>query len=268
VPSAATLSEALTPVRADPARSAILLDVDGTLAPIVRHADDARVPEHTRAVLIQVARRFGVVACVSGRRAAMARQIVSLGSIAYLGNHGAELLRPGATRVEQEREAAAWQRRVHQFVDQHTDEDLQILRVRVEDKGPIVAFHWRGAPDEEAAEAAVKALAAAAEQAGLAVHWGRKVLEVRPPVALDKGRGIHWLLRDADLDAALYVGDDRTDIDAFRGLRELVEGGRLGSAMCVGVRSEEETPAELEAAADVLVDGTRGVRDLLQALLD
>ena len=83
---------------------------------------------------------------------------------------------------------------------------------------------------------------------------------------LDKGRGIHWLLRDADLDHAVYVGDDRTDVDAFRGLRELVEQGRLITPSAVGVRSEE-TPGELEAAADLLVDGPRGVRQLLSALL-
>jgi trehalose 6-phosphate phosphatase len=205
---------------------------------------------------------------VSGRRAATARQIVSLGTIAYLGNHGAELLRPGTTQVELDREAAAWQRRVHQCADKAwEDGELRRLRVRAEDKGPIVAFHWRGTPDEEAAEAVVRRVAEQAESAGLATHWGRKVLELRPPVALDKGRGIHWLLRDAELDAAVYVGDDRTDVDAFRGLRDLVEAGRLTHAVCVGVRSEE-TPSELEAAADLLVDGTRGVRQLLSALVE
>jgi len=268
VPPAATLSEALTPLRAFPSRAAILLDVDGTLAPIVRHADDAQVPEATRALLIQVARRYGCVACVSGRRSLMARRIVAIGSIAYLGNHGAELLRPGKTQVEQEREAAAWQRRVHQFADQAVGDELRRMRVRVEDKGPIVALHWRGIPDEDGAEIVVKGVAEDAERAGLGTHWGRKVLEIRPPVALDKGRGIHWLLRDADLDAALYAGDDRTDLDAFRGLRELSDSGRLGHVVCVGVRSGEETPAELEAAADLLVDGPRGVRQLLQALLE
>ena len=264
--AAATLAEALEPLRTDPARSVVLLDVDGTLAPIVRHADDAQVPEPTRAILIQVARRFGCVACVSGRQATMARQIVALGSIAYLGNHGIELLRSGSSQVQLEREAGAWQRRIHQFAAGPARE-LQRLRVRFEDKGPIVAFHWRGAPDEDAAEIAVKGVATAAEQAGLHVHWGRKVLEVRPPIPLDKGRGVHWLLRDADLDAALYVGDDRTDVDAFRGIRELADGGRLAHAVCVGVRSEE-TPGELESSADLLVDGPRGVRQLLAALVE
>jgi trehalose 6-phosphate phosphatase len=266
VSPAATLAEALEPLRADPARSAVLLDVDGTLAPIVRHADDARVPEPTRQLLIQVARKYATVACVSGRQAAMARQIVALGSISYLGNHGIELLPAGGTQVEVEREAGAWQRRVHQFAEKANTDELQRLRVRFEDKGPIVAWHWRGTPDEAASEDEVKAIAARAEEAGLGTHFGRKVLEVRPPVPLDKGRGIHWLLRDADLDHAVYVGDDRTDVDAFRGLRELVEAGRLTSSVAVGVRSDE-TPDELEAAADVLVDGTRGVRDMLSALL-
>jgi trehalose 6-phosphate phosphatase len=267
VPTAATLAEALAPLRGDPARSAVLLDVDGTLAPIVRHADDAAVPEATRALLIRVARRYGCVACVSGRRASIARQIVSLGTIAYVGNHGAEVLRPGRTQPDVDREAGAWQRRVHQFAEGAYDDELQRLRVRLEDKGPIMAFHWRGAPDDDAAHAATKAIAAEAERAGFHVHWGRKVLEVRPPIPLDKGRGVHGLLRDADLDAALYVGDDRTDLDAFRALRECVDGGRLQQAVCVGVRSDE-TPPEIEAGADVLVDGPRGVRRLLEALLE
>jgi trehalose 6-phosphate phosphatase len=266
VSAAATLAEALQPLRADPARSAVLLDIDGVLAPIVRHADDAQVPEATRALLVEVAKRYACVACVSGRQAAIGRQIVGLGSIAYVGNHGIEMLHPGGTQAEIEREAGAWQRRIKQFADRTYGPDLKRLRVRFEDKGPIVAFHWRGAPDEEAAEIAVRGVATAAEEAGLAIHWGRKVLEVRPPIPLDKGRGIHWLLRDADLDHAMYAGDDRTDVDGFRGLRELVEAGRLVSAVGVGVRSDE-TPGELEAAADVLVDGPRGVRQLLSTLL-
>jgi trehalose 6-phosphate phosphatase len=262
----ASLLEALQPLTADPSRAAVLLDVDGTLAPIVRHAEDAHVPEPTRAALIDVAKRYAVVACVSGRRAATARRIVSLGSIAYLGNHGSELLRPGAAEAEVEPEVAAYGRQVRAFAQAAWTDELHRLRVRAEDKDVIAAFHWRGAPDEAAAESAVRDLAAAAEASGLATHWGRKVLEVRPPVPLDKGRGIQRLLRDAELDAAVYVGDDRTDVDAFRGLRAVAASGRLRHAVCVGVRSEE-TPDVLEAEADLLVDGPRGVRDLLRALL-
>jgi trehalose 6-phosphate phosphatase len=265
VSAAATLAEHIEPLRADPARSAILLDVDGVLAPIVRHAEDAHVPEPTRVPLIAVAKRYGLVACVTGRRATTARRIVSLGSITYVGNHGAEVLRGGATEVELDPEVAAWSRRIDEWAQAAWNDNLHRLRVRAEDKDAIRAYHWRGAPDEAAAEAAVRELAGKAEADGLVVHWGRKVLEIRPPVALNKGRGVEHLLEGSKVVNAVYVGDDSTDLDAFESLRRLAGAGALENALCVGVRSDE-TPAELEAQADVLVDGPVGVRTLLTAL--
>jgi trehalose 6-phosphate phosphatase len=265
VSAAATLSEAIAPLRADPARGGVLLDIDGVLAPIVRHADDAHVPEPTRAPLIAVARRYGLVACVSGRQATTARRIVSLGSITYVGNHGAELLRGGATDVELDPEVAKWAPRVREFAEDAWSNELRHLRVRPEDKDVIRAFHWRGAPDEEAAEAAVRDIATRAEDAGLVTHWGRKVLEIRPPVELNKGRGVRRLVEETSIGTGAYVGDDTTDLDAFEALRALAEEGRLRYALCVGVRSDE-TPPALEERADLLVDGPIGVRALLHAL--
>jgi trehalose 6-phosphate phosphatase len=225
------------------------------------------MPETTRRPLIEVAKRYCVVACVSGRRASDARRIVSLGSIAYLGSHGSEVLMPGSIAPQLDRELQAWTRRVQNFANEAFTEDLRKLRVRFEDKEAIAALHWRGVPDEEEAQAAVEAVATAAQKAGFTTHWGRKVLEIRPPVRIDKGAGIVSLLRDRNLAAAVYVGDDTTDLDAFRGLTELVEASRLGTAIRVGVRSDEG-PSELAREADIMVDGTEGVRHLLQALLD
>src|SRR6185369_11374818 len=204
---AAPLADALEPLRSEPRRAAILLDVDGTLAPIVRHADDAHVPEPTRVPLIAVAKRYGLVACVSGRQATTARRIVSLGSITYVGNHGAELLRGGKTDVELDPEVAKWAPRIREFADEVWSDALRRLRVRAEDKDVIRAFHWRGAPDEEAAEAAVRGIAERAEGAGLVTHWGRKVLEIRPPVELNKGRGVRRLIEETPIAVAAYVGD-------------------------------------------------------------
>lgn len=260
------MHDALAPLLADPARAAVLLDVDGTLAPIVRHADDAHVHESTRRPLITVAKRYGYVACVSGRRAAIARRIVSLGSITYLGNHGSEVLAGGASTVIVDPEVAAWSARIRAFAaaELHRDE-VRRARLRGEDKEVIAAFHWRGAPDEDAAAAIAEEIAARAEAEGFVLHRGRKVLEVRPPVAMDKGLGIERELSERGLLSAVYAGDDRTDLDAFAGLRRLVAGGRLQAAVCVGVRSDE-TPAELERDADILVEGPAGVRELLDVL--
>jgi trehalose 6-phosphate phosphatase len=263
--SSALLSDALGPIRADPARAALLFDIDGTLAPIVEHAADARVPERTRQLLTQIARRYGVVACVSGRRASEARAMVAIGTISYLGSHGAEVLRAGWTEPVVDPEVEDWTERIHDFAREADSAELRRLRVRLEDKGPIVAFHWRGAPDEEAARAAIDAIATKAESAGLRTHWGRKVLEVRPPVRIDKGAGIISFLAGTEVDVAMYVGDDATDLDAFHALVQLADDGRLSRAIRVGVRSDEG-PSEIVEEADLVVDGTGGVTELLAAL--
>jgi trehalose 6-phosphate phosphatase len=263
--TAALLADALAPLRANPHQAAILLDIDGTLSPIVEHAADAKVPEGTRQLLAAVARRYRIVACVTGRRAADARAMVSIGSISYLGSHGTELLRAGWTESVIDPEVADWVRRIHEFGRDADTAELRRLRVRLEDKGTIVAFHWRGAPDEDAARSALETLAARAEEARLRPHWGRKVLEIRPPVRMDKGAGISSFLEDEDVDAAMYAGDDTTDLDAFRALSELQRDGKINHAICVGVRSDEG-PSGITDKADVVVDGTAGMQELLALL--
>jgi trehalose 6-phosphate phosphatase len=264
--SAALLPDALAPLRDDPARAAVLLDIDGTLAPIVDRAADAHVSEPTRQLVIEVAKKYGLVACVTGRRASEARAMVSVGTITYLGSHGAEVLRPGWLEPALDPGVKAWVDPIAAFGRDLDHAEMRRRRVRIEDKGPILAFHWRGAPDQKAARETVEAIATEAENAGLRPHWGRKVLEVRPPVSFDKGSGVASLIRDADVDAALYVGDDRTDIDAFRAVAELAESGTISRAVRVGVRSDEG-PTELAQETDFLVDGTDGVRQLLETLV-
>jgi trehalose 6-phosphate phosphatase len=264
--TSALRSAALAPLRDDPAHAAILLDLDGTLAPIVEQPTDARVPKQTRQLLADLARRYGTVAIVTGRRASEARALVAIGTLTYLGSHGTELLRSGWTEAALDPALEDWVPRMHEFAREADTSDLRRRRVRIEDKGAILAFHWRGAPDEELARAAIDAIAARAEDAGLRTHWGRKVLEVRAPVQIDKGKGITSLLRDEDVNTALYVGDDVTDLDAFRALAQLVDDGKLREAVRVGV-SSDEVPAEIAAEADIVVDGPSGVVALLELLL-
>src|ERR1700733_6049178 len=113
--TSALLSEALAPLRASPEQAAILLDIDGTLAPIVDNAADAHVPETTRQLLIAVANKYGLVACVSGRRASEARAMVGVGTISYLGSHGVEQLRAGWTEAVLDPGVEDWVRRIHEF---------------------------------------------------------------------------------------------------------------------------------------------------------
>jgi trehalose-phosphatase len=259
------LAELVQPLRANPEASAVLSDVDGTLAPIADDPAAASVPHETREVLEELAARYALVACVTGRRALEAREIVGIEAIAYAGNHGFELLRPHESEPVPDpalrgREAAS-----RLFIESLDLDDLRLHGLRVEDKGPIQAIHWRGAADEEVAERRALELADAARAAGLVPRAGRKVLEVRPVAGIDKGSAVTRLVREGGARAALFGGDDHTDLDAFMALRWLYSAGRLSAALCVGVLSPE-APEGLDGASDCLVEGTDGFLSVLRVL--
>jgi trehalose 6-phosphate phosphatase len=251
--------EALRPLTADPSRSALFFDVDGTLAPIVERAQDAQVPKETSLLLARLSKRYARVACISGRAAADVRRLVGVGGIEYSGLHGAELLEPDTKRARLLPDFERFMPEVQAFARERDTPDLRALRVRIEDKGPIMSFHWRGAPDEDAARARVQRIADEAIVEGLWTHWGRKVLEVRPPVPIGKDRAVRELLARGTVRAALYAGDDLTDLDAFAALVDVEYPVR------VGVRSDEG-PTEIVEQADIVVDGIQGMQELLAEL--
>ena len=261
------LAEALRPLTADAERAAVLCDIDGTLAPIVRRAEEARLLPGARSLLATLARRYGLVACVSGRSSAEARRLVGVGAIAYAGSHGAELLEPGSTEATVVPAFAEWEERVKDFVAERDTSELRQLGVRIEDKGPIAALHWRGVADEAAAHSHLEHTAEEAEADGFATHWGRMVLEIRPPVRVDKGQAVRRLVERAGSRTALFGGDDATDLDAFAALDSLVEEEVLEDAVRVGVRSDEG-PAAIVERADLVVDGVEGFTRVLAVLAE
>jgi trehalose 6-phosphate phosphatase len=261
------LAEAVRPLTAEPRLAAVFCDIDGTLAPIVRRAEDAYVPVEVSLLLGKIARRYGCVACISGRSAAEARRLVGVGGITYVGSHGAELLEASSSRPQTVGAFKSWEQRVRRFALDRDSRDLRRLRVRIEDKGAIAAFHWRGVPDEDSAQAHLEKIAQEAEAAGLKTHWGRKVLEIRPPIPIDKGQAVRSLVERAGSRAALFGGDDVTDLDAFAALEALQAEGQLDAVRRVGVRSDEG-PAEIVERADLVVDGVEGFTRVLAALAE
>jgi trehalose 6-phosphate phosphatase len=235
------VEDALARLSEDPARAAVFLDVDGTLAPIVSRPELAEVPDETRAELRRLVSRYALVACISGRAGAEARRLVGVDGIFYAGVHGLELAP----------EADAWRAPLREVAG--------LDWPWVEDKGLTVAFHWREADDEDAARASLEEVAERAQALGLEARWGRKVLEVRPPVDADKGTAVRLLLAEHGLRRALYAGDDTTDLDAFRGL----DG--LEVAVRVAVTSAEAPPA-LRERADLTVDSPAELLELLRGL--
>ena len=264
-PEAKALEQLLEPLRRDRARAAILTDVDGTVAPIVERPDDAAVPEASRELLRTLARDYGLVACISGRRALDARRVVGLDEVAYSGNHGFELLLPGDHEPRPDPSLDGHDRDARAFVAGVDQAELERVGIRTEDKGAIVALHWRGADNEGEAESLASEIAAEAEWNGLVAHRGRKVLEIRPNVAINKGIAVAALIPARPVKTALYAGDDHTDLDAFAALRTLREDGELEATACIAIGSQE-APPEVAAAADLSVPGPDGFVAVLRAL--
>ena len=224
-----------------PERAAIFLDVDGTLAPIVARPEDARVPEEARGEVARLAKRYALVACVSGRTGDDARRMVGVEGVRYVGAHGLELA-PDADH---------WRDELHSFA--------ATVDWPVEDKGLTVSFHYRQAEDESAALEYLEEVAEQARRAGLIPLFGRKVLEIRPPVHADKGTAVQQMLDETGLRRALYAGDDTTDADGFRALDGLDVGIRVAV-------SSDEAPSELIRIADVVVASPGELLQLLQRL--
>jgi trehalose-phosphatase len=261
------LDSLLAPLRRRPERSAILTDVDGTIAPIVADPAEATVPAGTRQLLRALAGRYALVGCLSGRRAPDARRVVGLDELAYSGNHGFELLLPGDTEVRPDPSLDGHEEDAPGFVGGLDRSELDRVGIRTEDKGAIVALHWRGAANEAAAESLAQEIASEAEWEGLVPHRGRKVLEIRPNVPINKGIAVAALIPARPIDQALYGGDDRTDVDAFAALRTLHEEGELETAVCIAVASDE-SPPQVSEAADLTVAGPEGFARVLEALAE
>jgi trehalose 6-phosphate phosphatase len=234
--------ELLARLAEDPPSAALLLDVDGVLAPIVPRPEDARVPGETRAELARLATAYRLVACVSGRAGADAQAIVGVPELTYVGNHGLEL----------EPEAQEWTGRLALFL---TDAGWP----RTENKGLTAALHYRDASDEEAARRELDAIAERARAQGFVARYGRKVLELVPPLSASKGTAVRRLLAEHGLARALYAGDDTTDLDAFAAL----DGLELGIRVAV---ASPEGPAELRERADLVLGSQADVLGLLRRL--
>jgi trehalose-phosphatase len=233
--------EPIARLAAEPDKAALLFDIDGTLAPIVERPEEARVPEETRSELRRLAATYALVGCVSGRPGAVARELVGVDGLVYVGEHGLEL----------DPEAEAWAERLRRFKDETAWPD--------EGKPLSAAFHYRTHPDHEAAEAALRVVAQRAVAQGFRTRWGRLVLEVLPPLESSKGTAVRWLLGRNDLGRALFAGDDTTDLDAFRALDGLELAVRVAIVSAEG-------PSALGEAADIVLGGTAELVRLLGRL--
>jgi trehalose 6-phosphate phosphatase len=234
----------LARLAAEPGEAGLFLDFDGVLAPIVDRPEDAAPPPETRAELARLVGRYALVAVVSGRAGEDVRKRLGVDGVVCVGSHGLEL----------EPQAERWRRVLAAFAA-----DAPWPQDEIEVKGLAVAFHFRGRPDERKAVRQLDAVAESAREEGLVARYGRRILEVLPPVGSHKGTAVRRLLEEHDLRRALAAGDDTTDIDSFAALDGLEIAVRVAVASA-------EVPSALLDAADVVVESPGDFLALLRRL--
>jgi trehalose 6-phosphate phosphatase len=245
----------LAALRRDPATTAIFLDFDGTLSPIVPVPQDARPLPGTSEVLLALDPRYAVVAVVSGRPVAFLGQHLPPG-VERHGLYGLEAVVDGEPVVSPE--ADSWRAIVDEVAAAARTEGPPGLDV--EHKGLSLTLHYRRQP--RLADAALRWAERAADRSGLELRRAKMSLELHPPVAVDKGTVVH--ARAAGMTAVAYIGDDEGDLPAFAALDRLASRGV--ATVKVAVRTAETSPVLL-AQADVEVDGPDGALALLRELL-
>jgi trehalose 6-phosphate phosphatase len=256
------VASALAPLRARLPETALLFDLDGTIAPIRPLPDQVALSPAMKDGLAALVDRAGLVAFVSGRALADLEGIVALSGCAYVGNHGMEIRRPDGARDVAE-SARPWLTTIERFANAVDAERLEQAGAWMEDKGVTLSFHYRTAPDQSVARAYLEAeIVPVAEAEGLRVTHGRKVVEVRPPVEVNKGTAVRQLVTTSPCALATYLGDDVTDVDAWVALRSLAEAGALQAAVSVAVVGHE-TSGAVSREADVTIHGVEGALDLV-----
>ena len=235
-------------------------DIDGTISPIAPTPEEAVVSPACRASLQSLCARLALVAAVSGRDAVTAREMVGLDGMVYVGNHGLERWQDGETSIAEE--ARRYAPSIREAVEA-LRRWLEAPGMIVEDKGITASVHYRLSPDPVAARDAVLAfLAAAPEARGLRITEGKLVVELRPPVAINKGTSLERLVSERGLQGVVYIGDDVTDMDAFRALHALASQG-VCRGLALGVVGAE-TPPEIAQESDMVLRGVPEVEELLQ----
>ena len=240
-------------------RLGVAVDFDGTISKIVAEPDAAAIWPESATALSNLAGRLPLVSVVTGRAVSDVMARVGLDNVVYVGNHGAEYFFDGRLDVvpssTEGRDALV---AAFRYLRTHADSPGVVW----EDKGISASVHYRTARDREAARNALTAaLASAPGIERLDVFWGKMLLELRAPTGLTKGYAISRLVREWDLDAVVFIGDDTTDGDALSALKEMVSEGQVKG---VGVAVlGDDTPEALLAAADYTLNGVSEVGDFL-----
>ena len=240
----------------------LITDIDGTIAQITPTPDETQVSPRCRSALATLASGIALVATISGRNALKAREMLAIDNVVYVGNHGLDRWRDGDLEITEE--AKEYPAVIQRLVER-LRQDLVMPELIIEAKGVSASVHYRLSREPLQARGAIlDMLGHISEAQGLLITEGKLVVEIRPPVGVDKGTSLRQLVIEYGLKSVLCLGDDVTDVDAFKALHALTSEG-LCVGLALGVLGQN-TPPDIEQEADLLLDGVAETEELLQRI--
>lgn len=246
--------------------AAVITDIDGTISNIAATPDAAIVEPEARAALQELAAKIDLVGVITGRSAQDGKRMVGLPELLYVGNHGLEQIRGGESTIHEGARSAS--DAITGALDEtrrDMEQDGLAGGLGFENKQLSASIHYRlaGDPDETARRLRAHARRAATSR-GLRVTEGRFVVELRPRISINKGTAAADLVMQHGLRGMIFLGDDVTDVDAFRVVRGLSKDGSI--AGCAVAVASPEVQASVLHEADGVVDGVPNAIQLLTTL--
>lgn len=240
----------------------LVLDIDGTLSPIAPTPDEAKLYPGIAAFLEQ-AKRSTHVAILTGRAIESGAAMVNVDGITYIGSHGLEwssgLPTPQTTKIIPE--ALSFIEPGQHLLDLAEHQLTGFPGLLVERKRIGGSIHYRLCSDQERArQAIVSLLSEPARQVHMRLSEGKKTVEIRPLLAVDKGQSLKRFAQQYGLRGVVFAGDDVTDLDAIMEVARLRQRGL--AACSIVVQHPDTVPALLENA-DIIVQEVDGMAELL-----
>ncbi len=236
----------------------LITDIDGTISEIAAYPEEARVSPRCRESLATLSKRLALVAAISGRPAQQAREMIGVEGMVYIGNHGLERWADG--KVAMMEGVAEYGAKVKATLGE-LGSLLAMEGIALENKGIALSIHYRQCPHHQMARGYImERIAKSPSARGFRIVEGRMVVELRPPVEVNKGIALLGLVESYRLKGGIYLGDDISDVDAFAALHSAPFKG-----LALGV-VDEETSHQVEKEADFTLNGVGDAERFLRWL--
>jgi trehalose 6-phosphate phosphatase len=244
-------------------------DVDGTISETAPTVDAAVLLPGIRELLTKATHTFELVATISGRAVEDQRRMIGVPGIWHVGHHGYEWeeldTTTGEKRIILYPGVEPYLTEVAEAMDEIEAELApQVPGLWMERKGITSGIHWRLAEDWDQADAlCVPVIERIAQAHGLRARGGRLAIELYPPIITNKGEGLQRLVEMHHLKSVIYFGDELSDTDAFRTIRDAREQGKY-QGIAVGVVEKPHTAEAVRQWADIVVNTPKDVMALIR----